>query len=251
MVLKNIDTHIVFQQGNLSAHMYNILLYNLKKMNIKAVIDLSADLVNEILKKKRIIVNVKPKYLISEDMYEHSIRVAVLAVVIGIGYGFSFQSLKHLASSALLHDIGKTVIDQNILNKNGKLTDDEYAVVQQHSLLGYKILSCYPEITDSIKTAVLQHHENENGTGYPNHISSDRIHPYAKIIHVADVYDAILAARPYKSEQPPKTAVSYILSHETNLFDKTAGRLLNRYVYEYPCGSELLIKTDHTKKSIQ
>lgn len=140
----------------------------------------------------------------SEDQtYHHSINVAVISIVLGKWLGFSRSDLEQLALAGLLHDVGKIVIPQDILNKTGKLTDEEFQIVRSHVMKGYEILRDQKELDIRIKEACLLHHERCDASGYPFKVGASKIVPFAKIIAIADVYDAMTSNRTYREEFCP------------------------------------------------
>lgn len=133
-----------------------------------------------------------------DDMtYAHSVNVALVSSIIGQWLHFSDEDIKVLTLSGLLHDIGKVNIPPEVLNKPGKLSDEEFAIVKNHVKEGYEILKT-KNIDNRIKEACLYHHEKCDGTGYPFGIKSEKIPVYAKIVSIADIYDAMTAARVYR-----------------------------------------------------
>ncbi|AZT90979.1 HD domain-containing protein [Caldicellulosiruptor changbaiensis] len=127
-------------------------------------------------------------------------------------------NLFDLEIAAYLHDIGKIVVPENILNKRGRLTDEEYSIVKRHSLDGYNILSNI-EYFDSIKDIVLYHHENIDGTGYPLGISGDKIPVESRIIAIADVFDALTTDRPYRKAFSEEEALIMMKNDVGRKFD--------------------------------
>lgn len=127
----------------------------------------------------------------------HSVNVALISNILGKWLGYNEEDLKILTLAGLLHDIGKYTIPANILNKPGRLTDEEFALIKEHPKRGYEILRSFP-IDIRIKEACLLHHERCDGTGYPFKTVSDRIPSVAKIVAIADVYDAMTASRSYR-----------------------------------------------------
>lgn len=166
--------------------------------------------------------------------YEHSLSVAVYATMLGCSLGFSMEELVNLAMSGLLHDIGKMFIDHDILHKNGKLTDTEYTEIKKHARIGYEQVKDYSTISATVKTGIYQHHENENGTGYPLGIKGDKIYKFAKIIHIADVYDAIVSRRPYKPEKPSAYALRFLIENSSEMFSKEYVNEFIRIIPAYP-----------------
>jgi putative nucleotidyltransferase with HDIG domain len=151
-----------------------------------------------------------------DTIYAHSLNVALIARAIGKWLKYSREDLDLLTIAGLLHDIGKTQVPEEILNKQGKLTDDEFALIKSHPLAGYKILK-NTKFDTRIKLAALQHHERFDGSGYPRGLEGDEIDEFASIIALADVYDAMTAARSYRS---PKCAFQVIYEFEREGFQK-------------------------------
>ena len=129
--------------------------------------------------------------------YHHSLKVALISRILGRWLGFSEEDLNLLAIAGILHDIGKLVIPSEILNKDGKLTPDEYEIVKGHVVKGYELIKDLP-IDVRIKEACLLHHERCDSSGYPFKVKGERITPFGKILAIADVYDAMTSNRPYR-----------------------------------------------------
>jgi len=132
-----------------------------------------------------------------EYLYTHSINVALLSMLIGKWLKYEFKQLKSLVTSAFLHDIGKVKISPEILNKPGRLTDEEYEEVKKHSSYGFKITETM-DLDEDIRKGILMHHEREDGSGYPFGLKGKEIHPFGKIIAVADMYDAMTSNKVYR-----------------------------------------------------
>lgn len=163
----------------------------LQNLDIDAAMDVAELIVDEITDMSEISLDMSSLRSKSNSTYEHSIDVSIYAVMIGIGMGMRKGLLKELAVSALLHDIGKLQIPTKLLHKPGKLTPEEYEEMKKHSEYGYELLKDNVMMTSKIKMGVYMHHENVDGTGYPLGLEGDQIYLFAKIIHIADVYDAI------------------------------------------------------------
>ena len=127
----------------------------------------------------------------------HSINVALISNILGQWLNFSEEDIKQLTIAGLLHDIGKLTVPTEILNKPGKLTNEEFELVKGHVKKGYAILRDQP-LDIRIKEACLQHHERCDGSGYPFKSLGSRISTFSKVIAIADVYDAMTAARAYR-----------------------------------------------------
>ncbi|PKM93415.1 MAG: hypothetical protein CVU84_15620 [Firmicutes bacterium HGW-Firmicutes-1] len=181
--------------------------------------------------------------------FSHSMNVSILATILGKWLHLDDHSIMNLSIAGLLHDIGKTQIDPKILNKKGKLTPDEFEYIKTHTTLGYKIIADAP-LDDGIKQAVLMHHEKMNGSGYPLHLSWEKIHMYAKIIAIVDIYDAITSDRPYHNRFHPFTAIRV-------LEEECYGVLETDYLYVFLeniahnfLGNDVLLSTGEEAKII-
>ena len=134
--------------------------------------------------------------------YVHSMSVSLICNIFGRWLGYEGEELKILTLAGLLHDIGKIMVPESIIKKPSKLTNDEYNQIKKHTVEGYKILKKLP-IDDRIKDAALLHHERCDGGGYPLSITGEKINDFAKIVAIADVYDAMTAARVYRGPMCP------------------------------------------------
>ena len=162
--------------------------------------------------------------------------VASLAMIVGKKYGLNREEMQEIGIAGLLHDVGKSKIPKEILNKPARLTDEEFFQMKHHSLYGYKILEKSNGFSTAIKSGVLQHHEKMNGKGYPLGIASEKIHPFARIISVADVYDALVTERPYKKGFPKKDAIEIIMTMTDDLDMKAMKSFLSSVIL-YPVDS--------------
>ena len=133
-----------------------------------------------------------------DQTYHHSLNVAVISCVLGKWLNLPQRELEELVFAALLHDVGKLTIPTAVLNKSGKLTDNEFKLVKSHVNNGYNILKAIKGLDIKIMEACLLHHERCDGSGYPFGVKSERITPFAKIIAIADVYDAMTSPRTYR-----------------------------------------------------
>ena len=135
--------------------------------------------------------------------YTHSINVALLSTLIGKWLKLGHHALDHLMLAGLFHDIGKMRIDKSILNKPDKLTDEEFEEIKKHPVYSYELLQDNTEIPLDVKVGILMHHERMDGSGYPYGVYSENINDIAKILAIADSYDAMISERPYQKKRSP------------------------------------------------
>lgn len=149
----------------------------------------------------------------------HSMRVAHNAYSLGRQMGLAPHQMQELYWAGLLHDIGKVWIPDNILQKPGKLSSSEYAVMKKHAPLGESLLRKLSPVFRSIAKGVGQHHERWDGNGYPKGLPGEKIHIYARILSVADVFEALTTKRPYRDPMTREEATNYIKQQSGILFD--------------------------------
>ena len=139
---------------------------------------------------------------VNDSIYAHCLNVGLIARMIGIWLKLPTEDIDCITVAGLLHDIGKIRIPSDILNKTDKLTEEEFAVIRKHPQFSYDILK-NQNLDQHILNAALMHHERCDGSGYPNNLSANEIDDYAIIIAIADVYDAMTAARTYRAPLCP------------------------------------------------
>lgn len=149
---------------------------------------------------------------------QHSVRVAELCELMGKNIGLPKRKIQELKNAGLLHDIGKIAIEENILNKPGRLTEDEYNEIKRHPEIGYRILSTVNEMSEIAKY-VLSHHEMWNGEGYPKGIKDIDIPFESRIISIVDAYDAMTSERPYRKALSEEFAIEELKRNSGIQFD--------------------------------
>lgn len=146
----------------------------------------------------------------NEYTFRHSLNVAIISGLIGKWLGYNGKTLKNLILTGLLHDIGKILVPLAIINMPGKITAKEMEVVKEHSYHGYELVKELENISDEVKIGILQHHERLDGSGYPLGLFGDKISPFARIIAIADMYDAMTNERVYRTQMSPFFAMETI-----------------------------------------
>ncbi|MGE5581427.1 MAG: HD-GYP domain-containing protein [Bacillota bacterium] len=208
------------------------------------------EILDYILGDPRIIYTITKINAYDNYTFTHSVDVCVLAVLIGSVMGLHRSELEILGISALLHDIGKTFIDFRILNKPAKLEPVEYEFLKTHTREGYELLKKRSNSSFLIPHMALQHHEREDGSGYPRGLQGKRIHRFAKIIAVADVFDAMTSLRIYRQPVPPALAIQEICGNTPFKFNQTVVDYFTKIVTPYTKGSILLLSNHQTVEII-
>lgn len=168
--------------------------------------------------------------------YIHSLNTCVIALFFGVQLNYTRSMLMDLGTGTLLHDIGKTKIPKEVLNKSGRLNDEEFDIMRQHSQLGYQLLEKIDYINDRSKRIVLEHHERIDGSGYPKGINGKKISKFAKVAAISDVYDAIVSDRVYRKGIGGNEAYEFILGGAGTLFDWELVNIFKNNFSIYPLG---------------
>lgn len=161
-----------------------------------------------------------------ENLIDHCVGTAIIAGEIAIAARFDMTDILYIVAAGLLHDLGKHQVPDEVLFAPRKLTDEERLIITKHPDYGYNMLIDYPWITQELLYAVKNHHENYDGTGYPNKLKGDEIGEYASIIHIADVYDALTRPRAYKQGWAAKDVIEYLQTNAGTMFDPKYVRAL-------------------------
>jgi len=173
--------------------------------------------------------------------FRHSVNVAIVSGVLGKWLGYKGCDLKDLILAGLLHDVGKTQIPLSILNKPGALSDAEMDVIKQHPILGFELIQAERAVPHSVACGVLQHHERMHGGGYPYGRIGVDIHPTARIVAVADIYDAMTSDRVYRASVSPFQVVEVLVDEMYHKLDMVVCRTLLDNMRHYLVGNVVLL----------
>lgn len=231
---------IVIQEA-ITVELRNHAVETLQQLDLEEAVNVAEKIVEQLLEANTISLDMLDLRTFDDYTYRHSVNVAILSVVIGMGMGYTNEELVDLCSAAIFHDLGKLSISKDILNKPGKLTPEENELLRSHSQMSYDMLKEKWNIPSRVKAAVLSHHENEDGSGYPNGLTGDNIHMFAKIIHVADVYDALSNERAYKKAYSYSESLEYLMGGCGTLFDQTVVQAFMDKVPVYPKGVSIIL----------
>lgn len=205
--------------------------------------DLIVDILDELSENQQALsmlldMNIKDHYL-----FQHSLNVCLYTSVMGLSYGYDRDELTMLSVGALLHDIGKTLMPDEILLKSGPLTDQEYEVMKLHAENGFKLLKDVPNIPLLSAHCALQHHERLNGSGYPRGLTGSEIHDYAKWIAIADSYDAMTTNRVYRKAMLPHEAMEILFAGAGSLYEQNMIEVFRDQISLYPLGMTVRLNT--------
>ncbi|CAM3363236.1 HD-GYP domain-containing protein [Marinicrinis lubricantis] len=173
--------------------------------------------------------------------YTHCVGVTMITRIIGICQGLSEEELKELTICAFLHDIGKIKVPLEVLHKSGKLSSMEFEEMKKHSKYGYDLLRRIPGISERTALVALQHHEREDGSGYPSGIKGDRIETFSKIVAIADVFHAMISKRSYKASIPLFEVLRVMSEDAHDKFDSTLSVHFFQIVMEWLIGNRVLL----------
>ena len=211
------------------------------RMGINLDIESSAVLVerviDSVMRNSYALISLTKLRAFDEYTYNHSINVGVLTVGFARFIGLPRDVILPLGLAGLLHDLGKARIPDAILNKPGKLTDEEFTVIKKHPTKGVRLLRRLKGISEEVLRGVGEHHEKFNGNGYPEGRTADHIGLFASLISLADVYDALTSERVYKKGIQPNKAMGTIFSLRGQDFFPTQVERFVNFLGIYPIGS--------------
>ncbi len=212
------------------------------QLNIRAVQDTADDLIDEIIQNPNVFLGCFNIKSFGDHLFNHSVNVCILSIIIGTKCGYNMLKLRELAIGALLHDIGMLKIDRNILDQPRELTSDEMSQVKTHTQIGFDILRQY-NLPLLSAHAAYQHHERWNGTGYPRGLQGNDIHEFARIVAVADVFDAMMADRPHRPAYSLSDAAEYMKTMANYYFEPRCVDALMENIPTFPPGSVVKLNT--------
>jgi cyclic di-GMP phosphodiesterase len=189
--------------------------------------------------------------------YMHSVAVCALMVSLARQLELDEQDVREAGMAGLMHDLGKAMMPKDVLNKPGKLTDDEFRIIKSHPVEGHRLLVEGKTASDIVLDVCLHHHEKVDGSGYPDRITGDSISLFAKMGAVCDVYDAITSNRPYKAGWDPAESIRKMTEWCKGHFDERVFQAFIKSIGIYPVGSlvklgsgRLAVVVEQSEKSL-
>lgn len=220
----------------ISEELRNKAVRALKRMDLDACILISKQIVAELLRNSSWDYGLIDIRSFDEYIYRHSVQVAVLSTIIGLGFGYKTAELENLCLAGLLSDIGMMEVGEEYTTTQKDLSYLDFANIKLHPKVAVRMLEKRDDIKMTTRMGVLQHHENVDGSGYPEGRTGDKIHRFAKILHVADTYDALISKRPFRKSYTYTEAVEYLMGGCDVKFDKEVVMQFMRSVPVYPKG---------------
>ena len=208
-----------------------------KAIQVEQARALVEDISNSVLRQPHALISLARLKTADEYTYMHSVAVCALMIALARQLNLDEDMVREAGFAGLLHDIGKIGIPLKVLNKPGKLTDSEFAIVKSHPEVGAKILIESYDVSPMVLDVCLHHHEKMDGTGYPHGLKGDTISLYAKMGAVCDVYDAITSNRPYKKGWAPADSIRKMAEWSKGHFDEIVFQAFVKTVGIYPTGS--------------
>lgn len=172
-----------------------------------------------------------------EYTYMHSVSVGVLMLAFGRHLGLDIQTLREVGIGAMLHDVGKMIVSQALLNKEDSLTEEEFIMMRKHVEYSRMLLEQTHGITDTAITMAAQHHERIDGTGYPLHLKGDEIPYYSRAVAIMDVYDAMTSKRSYQDKFIPTEVLKKLYEWSSYHYDRELVQQFIRCMGIYPVGT--------------
>lgn len=207
----------------------------------KRFADIIRNLLTEIKEKKELLNLISDAFSYDNYIFIHSLNVTLYSLAIGMELKLTTKELEILGLGAIFHDIGKLKIPLDVLMKPGKLSDEEYETIKRHAEDGFEILRKVHTIPLLVAHCAYQHHERNNGSGYPRGLQGQDIHYFGKIIAVADVFDAVTSNRVYRKAMLPSEALEILYAGSGTLFEQQVIEAFRLAVAIYPVGLSVVL----------
>jgi len=198
-------------------------------------------MINDLLSSADILGNLTEIQGYDDYTFHHSINTTIIGLVLAIASGYSEQKLIEFGMGILMHDIGKILIPESILNKKTKLTEEEFEEIKRHTVNGFEILRKNNDFGLLSAHVAFQHQEKWDGSGYPRGLKGSEIHEYGRMSAVADVYEALTSKLVYRKAIEPNEAYEFIVSQSNTHFCPRTLEVFKKHIAVYPSGSGILL----------
>ena len=221
----------------------------------REIVQIVENIVGEFIIKPEIFLSLVNNFILRETtedyLYPHSVNVSILAANLGFALGYNKSEVIDLCACSLIHDIGMLKISKQIIDKPSKLSEEEFTEIKRHPVYGLAFLLKIKDSPKITADVVYQHHENKDGTGYPEGKKEDEISEFAKIVAIAEVFEAMTHPRPYRTERIiPFAAVKIIIQEDEAKFDQKVLKAFLNYITFYPINSFVALNNNEIGRVI-
>ena len=219
------------------------MIKNRQPIAVAAVGEIATGIVDALDRSDQLLAKAFSAHQRGPFVITNMVNVGILSVKLGRGLGYQREDLIRLAMAGLLHDVGMFLIPESIVTKPEKLGAQDLAVIRQHPDFGYQILTSLGTQYDWLSQVAWQEHERSSGRGYPRGIRESQIHDYARIVGLADVFEALLSPRPHRPRLLPHVAMRELLSNEKQSFPHPLMKILVEQFSVFPLGTTVRLNT--------
>lgn len=206
-------------------------------VNAEAANELVEEISSSVTRNPGALISLARLKTIDDYTYMHSVAVCALMVALARQMGVPDNEVREAGTAGLLHDLGKALMPMEVLNKPGKLTDEEFTIIKSHPVEGHRMLVEGNTTREIPLDVCLHHHEKVDGSGYPHRLKGDEISIFAKMGAICDVYDAITSNRPYKQGWDPAESIKKMTEWSTGHFDAKIFQAFVKCIGIYPTGA--------------
>lgn len=203
-------------------------------------------MVNQIQKNDEVLSIMSDIFISDDYVFSHSVNVTIYSLALANELKMNNKKIKSLGLGAMLHDVGKVFIPEEVLNKTGRLTEEEFAIIQEHPEMGFEFLRQSSSVPLLVAHCAFQHHERLDGSGYPRGLKGNQIHQFGKILGVADVFDAVTSNRIYRDAMLPQEGLEILYAGSGTLFDQEMVRTFRETIAIYPNGVTVQLSDKRT-----
>ncbi len=233
---------ICFESKDLITAMFNEARMG-RALDAEAALPMVEEISASVLRNPAALISVARLKTADDYSYMHSVAVCALMVSLARELGMNVDQVREAGFAGLLHDMGKARMPPEVLNKPGKLTEEEYAVMQMHPMTGHQMLVDSGIESQAVLDVVLHHHERMDGAGYPKKLSGDQISLNARMGAICDVYDAITSNRPYKAGWDPAESIQRMTTWKGH-FDRAVLKSFIKSIGIYPIGGLVRLESE-------
>lgn len=221
----------------------------------KEIVQIVEDIVDKFIIRPEIFLSLVNNFalreIVGDYLYPHSVNVSILAANLGFALGYNKSEVIDLCACSLIHDIGMLKISKQIIDKPAKLSEEEFTEIKRHPVYGLAFLLKIKDSPKITADVVYQHHENKDGTGYPEGKKGDEISEFAKIAAIAEVFEAMTHPRPYRTERIlPFAAVKMMIQEDEAKFDQKMLKAFLNYITFYPINSFVMLNNNEIGRVI-